>query len=244
VDQGGRLLSDTYWAARPNRYDDLGSLVIANTVSGAASVFRSSLLDYVLPFPQQVGRPFHDHWIAAVALAAGKITYVDRPLYDYVQHFANVLGHHAPSPRGVVRGLLRYVGRAQDVYFNDVLRAQLMARVLALRCSRVLSAEGRRALERIARSDESLSAMAWLAFRGGRRLWRVTETLGIECVMLVGILWKWLLWVRSSLPPRPPRTVRPFSADPEQPRGRLDSVRRTRRTHRGWGGRGSARPTV
>lgn len=202
VDRNGRVVSDTYWTTRPNRYDDLGSLVIANTVTGAASMFRRSLLDYVLPFPQQVGRSFHDHWIAAVAVAVGTMRYVGRPLHDYVQHAGNVVGYRAPSPRGTVRRLLRYVARAQAVYFEEVVRAQLMARVLALRCGRMLSAERRRALERIARSDESLGAMTWLALRGVQRLWRVTETLGIECVLLVGILWRWHLWARSLLPPR------------------------------------------
>ncbi len=32
---------------------------------------------------------FHDHWLALVALASGRIAYVDRSLYDYVQHSAN-----------------------------------------------------------------------------------------------------------------------------------------------------------
>ena len=65
----------------------------ANTVTGAASVFRGALLDAALPFPPPHGRAFHDHWLACAAFVAGGLAYVDRPLYDYTQHADNVIGH-------------------------------------------------------------------------------------------------------------------------------------------------------
>ena len=71
----------------------MASLLVANTVTGAASLFRRELLDLALPFPPRHGTPYHDHWLAAVALASGRIAYVDRPLYDYVQHRDAALGH-------------------------------------------------------------------------------------------------------------------------------------------------------
>ena len=43
-----------------------------NTVTGAASLFRRELLDVALPFPDVPGKPFHDHWLACVALAIGR----------------------------------------------------------------------------------------------------------------------------------------------------------------------------
>ena len=86
VDRDGQLLSETYWSRRRNNYTNLASLLVANTVTGAASLFRRELLDLALPFPPRHGSPYHDHWLAVVALATGRITYVDRPLYDYVQH--------------------------------------------------------------------------------------------------------------------------------------------------------------
>ncbi|MGH9847583.1 MAG: glycosyltransferase, partial [Blastocatellia bacterium] len=93
VDAGGTVLSDTYWTTRKNNYVNLSELILANTITGAASLFPRRLLQYLLPFPPRVGNLFHDHWLACVALALGKIKYVDRPLYDYVQHSSNVLGH-------------------------------------------------------------------------------------------------------------------------------------------------------
>lgn len=107
VDAQGRQLAATYWTSRPNNYTRLASLILANTVTGAASLFRRSLLDDVLPFPERVGQAFHDQWIAAAALALGEIAYVDRPLYDYVQHRHNVIGHFAPQPAAARQGLAR-----------------------------------------------------------------------------------------------------------------------------------------
>ena len=106
VDEAGAVVSDTFWRGRRNNYTDLASLLLANTVTGAASLFRRELLDLVLPFPEPVGDPFHDQWIAAVALATGSIAYVDRPLYDYVQHGGAARGHEAAMQRVEPRAAL------------------------------------------------------------------------------------------------------------------------------------------
>ena len=67
-------------------------LMVRNVVPGAAAMFKSSLLPMVLPFPDAGTWAFHDQWIAVVAAINGSIRYVDRPLYDYVQHDANAAG--------------------------------------------------------------------------------------------------------------------------------------------------------
>src|SRR5262245_35882654 len=91
VRSDGKVLSNTFWATRPNNWTDFSSLLMANTITGAACMFRRSLLDEALPFPPRFGHMFHDHWLAALALARGPIGFVDRPLYDYVQHGSNVI---------------------------------------------------------------------------------------------------------------------------------------------------------
>lgn len=93
VDPDGAVLSDTFWVTRRNSFASLAALMSANTVIGAASLFRASLLDAVLPFPPRLGGAYHDHWIALNALVRGGIRYVDRPLHAYVQHGGNVIGH-------------------------------------------------------------------------------------------------------------------------------------------------------
>ena len=94
----GECLSETFWTMRGNNYTDIASMLLANTLTGAAAMFRRRLLRYILPFPVRAGDLYHDQWIGCVALALGKIGYVDRPLYDYVQHGRNVIGHCAPPP--------------------------------------------------------------------------------------------------------------------------------------------------
>ncbi len=93
VDANGNVISETYWRGRNNNYTDLDVMMLANTVTGAASMFRSDLLDPLLPFPDRIGDAFHDHWIALTAMIRGSIRYVDAPLYDYIQHDQAVIGH-------------------------------------------------------------------------------------------------------------------------------------------------------
>ena len=73
VDAKEEVLSDTYWSDRKNNYSKLDVLMVANTITGAASLFRASLLDLILPFPERIGDAYHDHWIALVAFLGGDI---------------------------------------------------------------------------------------------------------------------------------------------------------------------------
>jgi glycosyltransferase involved in cell wall biosynthesis len=202
----GKVLLPTAWATRPNNYEDLASLLLANTVTGAASLFRASLLRYALPFPPEVGKAHHDQWVACVALALGRIRYVDRPLLEYVQHGENVVGHYDPprdrfarQVREVARGLTRrgakltlgrLAARARELYFEDVLRVETIARSLDQRGGELIPEKKRRTLMRLARADESWTALLWLTFRGLRNLRRVSETLGAEYAVVLGALWK------------------------------------------------------
>ena len=79
VDGDGRVLADSYWGRRSNNHSDLLSLLVANSVTGAASLFPASLLRDALPFPPAQFAHFHDHWLALVALSLGDIAFVERP---------------------------------------------------------------------------------------------------------------------------------------------------------------------
>jgi len=93
VANDGWVLSDTYWVNRKNNYRDMDVILLANTVTGAASVFRRNLLEKIIPFPERIGDAFHDNWIALTALMEGSIEYVDEPLYSYIQYQGHVIGH-------------------------------------------------------------------------------------------------------------------------------------------------------
>jgi glycosyltransferase involved in cell wall biosynthesis len=65
------------------------ALLARNTVTGATTLFRRSLLDRALPFPDSW---VHDEWLAIIAAASGRIDFLDDVLIDYRQHSGNAIG--------------------------------------------------------------------------------------------------------------------------------------------------------
>ena len=57
VTPDGRLLRETMWEGRRNNHTNLASMLIANTITGAASLFRRELAELALPFPVMPGLP-------------------------------------------------------------------------------------------------------------------------------------------------------------------------------------------
>jgi glycosyltransferase involved in cell wall biosynthesis len=194
VDADGRVLRDTLWRGRRNNHTNLASLLVANSITGAATLFRREVAELAVPFPDPPGWQFHDHWIGLVALATGDVAYVDRPLYDYVQHPGAVVGQaigtDSPAPRGRLRGW-------RGAYFYGYLSRELLAQALLVRCAGALSASKRRTLERFVAAGRSPLALAWLAARPLRRLAGATETLGTESELARGILWRHLIQART-----------------------------------------------
>jgi len=171
------VLSDTWWSRRRNNHASLLSLLVANSVTGAASLMRREVLDYALPFPPGQFAHFHDHWIGLVALALGDIEFVERPLYDYVQHGTASLGHAAANRRVPIgdrlrnqRPLSERVKRWRLHYFVDACRLQQFATVLKLRCAGRMSAPKRRDLDRFLDAERSITSLARLGIRGAREL--------------------------------------------------------------------------
>ena len=177
IDEDGGLISNTYWSKRRNNYSDLLSLLIANSVTGAASMFRRDLLDHALPFPPAQFGHFHDHWIALVALALGRIAFVERPLYDYVQHRDAVLGHDAANRMVPLHGRLSSLWKDprervrlwRHHYFVDVSRLTQCATILQMRCGEQMAPAKRRSLQSFLRAEHSLSALLNLWRRGAAR---------------------------------------------------------------------------
>jgi glycosyltransferase involved in cell wall biosynthesis len=208
VDEAGRVLRDTMWVGRTNNRTDMASMLVANTVTGAATLLRRDVLERVLPFPECPGMQFHDHWIALAALAAGRLAYVDRPLYDYVQHGGAVLGRVVgPGTADRVRGRLR-PPRMRDwrgAYFLGYLPARMRAQTLLMRFPDTLTASQRRGLERYVRAESSPAAFLWFIARPLRMLLGRTETRGGEWELAVGIVWVWLVALVARAPRWPDR---------------------------------------
>lgn len=214
TDGAGRVLSDTFWYLRRERHDDIASLIVANVVTGAASLLRRELLDDALPFPPASPEHavYHDHWLALCALGSGEIAYLDAPTYDYSRHDESVTVREAPAwlrPEHGFAGRARLhwrratrrirMGSASPgfaaVYRERWLLIDQLAVALDQRLGARMRPAARRDLRRLLRAERSPAAAAWLLGRCLRPLWGRNETLARERVLLGGLLWRWLPWL-------------------------------------------------
>ncbi|MEJ7656427.1 MAG: glycosyltransferase [Thermoleophilaceae bacterium] len=252
VDRAGRVLFDTYWTYRRNSHTNFASLVLANTVTGAASLLAREVLDYALPFPPHYGTGYHDHWVALVAMALGDVGCVDRPLCDYVQHGGQVVGHGGQGPgharaNGLLRGapsgtetasdgrgsrgrLARLARETRRLYFLHYCGTAIATKVTEMRCGSVMAPAKRRTLRRFTRPERTIP---WLALRALRPWTGRTETLWREQPLLGGLAWRHCAELRERLRRRATRrraTAR-AAAGASRGRGRLPCPpwRRSRR---------------
>ncbi len=68
-------------------------LLLRNVVTGCSLLFCTSLIPYILPFPEQNEAGLHhDWWIALAAIQMGKIIHVRQTLVRYRLHGTNTVG--------------------------------------------------------------------------------------------------------------------------------------------------------
>jgi glycosyltransferase involved in cell wall biosynthesis len=203
VDEQGKTLSETFWTERVHNADDLGALLLVNSITGGAALFRSDILSYALPFPPQAETVLHDHWVGMVAMALGGVSYVDRPLYDYVQHGSATLGHESlRRPRRGRKGLAKLQALRSRAEFRRislmrfgwarrgypvVLAVEASATLLLMRAGKDISRRKRRILRRYARLERS--PITWLRLLIAARTGRA-RTLGTERFLVAGSLWR------------------------------------------------------
>jgi glycosyltransferase involved in cell wall biosynthesis len=204
VDREGRVLRETMWHGRANNRANLASLLVANSVTGAAALMRREVLERALPFPDAPGLEFHDHWLALVALACGELAYLARPLYDYVQHGEAVVGGAGPRRRAT-RARPPRMRHWRAAYFLGYVPGKLRAQTLLLRAGDRLTARKRRALALYLSSDRRPGALAWFLLRPLRRLGGRSETLASEWELAPGIAWILLARLLAALPRWPER---------------------------------------
>jgi glycosyltransferase involved in cell wall biosynthesis len=113
-----RVVSDTgedrgLTARRPG---DFLSTLFLNHLTGSLALLRREVLDQAFPFPPRTAYAIHDHWLAVLAAARGRIVQSPEVVQDYVQHSGNVIGEMKARTvtdvgREIVtaRGLTRYV---------------------------------------------------------------------------------------------------------------------------------------
>jgi glycosyltransferase involved in cell wall biosynthesis len=194
----GELLAETYWTTWRNNQTDLTALLFENTVTGAASLFRRELLQVALPFPPRVGNLYHDHWLACVALALGELNFIAEPLYDYIQHGGNDIGHRSPPRRswlGLAQAAWQRLAHSSGrklahLYDEKVDKPGTLARTLLHRAGERIEPAKRAALERLAVAERSWPVAGWLLARGFRKMLRRDVGLPAEHYAVAGLLWR------------------------------------------------------
>jgi Glycosyl transferase family 2 len=174
VDRSGQVLVQSFRRSGPRAATSIAQAVFRNRIPGCSLLLRSDVLARALPFPDLGTGAYHDHWLAVVGLATGGLTYVDRPLVDYVQHSGNAVGPLAGlqvgrpviPDGGAKEKIVAEINRAMD---RELPALSAMAICLQTRVE-FLSARDRLQLDRIGGLVEGRTASwLWLARRALRQ---------------------------------------------------------------------------
>lgn len=98
VDEARRQIAPSfvrYQGLQPLR-NGFARLLVSNTVTGCTALCNEALLRRALPIAGQA--VMHDWWLALVAGAFGKLSFIDTPLLQYRQHGANTIGAKEYQP--------------------------------------------------------------------------------------------------------------------------------------------------
>ncbi|WP_439662490.1 glycosyltransferase [Lentzea sp. HUAS TT2] len=199
IDDHDTEIADSVWTGRSRQNADLEQLLLLNTVTGAASMVRADVLaERMLPLPPSTPASYHDQWLAASALAIGRIAFVDRALHSYRQHGANVTGWQVPRlADGLpgLKGLARYaLGLDQNalahkqpeldhIVEHETRRIAQFATVLLMRNHDLMSPETVQQISRLTTAERRLWPLVRLALEGDR-----PDTAGAERRLLAAAL--------------------------------------------------------
>ncbi len=148
VDENLKQLQATFWVKRSNHINDYHALCVNNVATGSTMLFKTELLSKLLPFPQQTGKVYHDHWICAyLKNKQYKVHYINTPLVKYIQHQHNVTGYKPFKKVNLAQRALsfmslyfifvkliikkdlsnlnEFITQHQQVYFTNVQRLKL-----------------------------------------------------------------------------------------------------------------------
>jgi glycosyltransferase involved in cell wall biosynthesis len=130
IDPDSNTLFPSCWQYEGRRPEavSLELLLLRNTVTGCSLLFCSSLLEYVLPFPEQTQLLwYHDAWVAAIAAYFGKVISLREPLVRYRQHALNSVGA-AKNDGSLLRELKLWIVYGKfRITGNTYLRRQRLA---------------------------------------------------------------------------------------------------------------------
>ena len=181
VDADGSPLGATH-----RRHMTLDQALMVNQMTGAFTVLSPEVVANSLPFPDGTSTAVHDHWLAVVACALGRIDVVPARLVDYVQHGSNVIGEAGTTTLGAHLAGARRSGGAFR-HLDALARTNWGWRVSMARAlvSRGLPAQGSAFVSAVASGRSS-----WRQVRVLLREWRQGYLATRTTVSLVAQQWR------------------------------------------------------
>lgn len=103
-----KKINDSWNIYNGNNKQGIFKNIIKNSFTGACMAFRKELLKEILPFPKEI--EMHDQWIALVCMLNKKnISYINKPLMNYIRHGNNATGIKKRSTLTILKGRLNTI---------------------------------------------------------------------------------------------------------------------------------------
>ena len=110
VDSGLRRLHPSFWryiSIDPERHD-LRELLVEMSVAGCTLTVNRAHYELARPIPPEA--VMHDHWLALVAAALGKMEFISEPSVLYRQHGSNVSRRREKGSRAFLQRMQEILG--------------------------------------------------------------------------------------------------------------------------------------
>ena len=123
IDCEDKIINHSTWRFEGRNPEKLSIdlLLLCNVITGCSLLFCTSIINDILPFPNQDKiNWYHDWWIALVAAQKGKIEHVRQPLIMYRIHGLNNVGVTKDSGR-FHREILTSISKKFKFTYNSYL---------------------------------------------------------------------------------------------------------------------------
>ncbi|MCA2734317.1 MAG: glycosyltransferase [Pseudanabaena sp. M135S2SP2A07QC] len=123
IDSKDNVINQSTWEFEGRNPEKLSTdlLLLCNVVTGCSLIFCKSIVNDILPFPEQDKiNWYHDWWIALVAAQKGRIEHIRQPLVMYRIHGLNNVGVTKDSSK-IYREIMLLIKKKFKLSLNSYL---------------------------------------------------------------------------------------------------------------------------
>jgi glycosyltransferase involved in cell wall biosynthesis len=132
IDEEGEKLADSFWQYQhidPEWGRCFPKLLTQNVVTGCTMIVNRALLEKAMPIP--IEAVMHDWWLALVACAFGRISYIPQTTIKYRQHQKNAVGAKKFNAQYIFYRMKDIITNPNN--FNDLHRGSEQAKIFSNR---------------------------------------------------------------------------------------------------------------